>query len=214
MLTIDVISDVICPWCFIGKRRLEKAWATARHRPLAPVPAQPGHAPRGHRPEGLPHQEIRELGAVAGARRPGGRRRAGRGDRVQLRPAWPARRTRSTRTGSSGSPASGAFRTRWSRPCSWPTSPTAATCPTGRRSLRWRPGPGSTGPRWTSCSRATRGWMSSGPGRNRPAASACRACRSSSSTEGRPVRCPAARVVPAGVRAGGRGGRGRGGVRG
>jgi predicted DsbA family dithiol-disulfide isomerase len=27
-LTIDVISDVICPWCFIGKRRLEKAIAT------------------------------------------------------------------------------------------------------------------------------------------------------------------------------------------
>jgi predicted DsbA family dithiol-disulfide isomerase len=25
MLTIDVISDVICPWCYIGKRRLEKA---------------------------------------------------------------------------------------------------------------------------------------------------------------------------------------------
>lgn len=24
-LAIDVISDVICPWCFIGKRRLEKA---------------------------------------------------------------------------------------------------------------------------------------------------------------------------------------------
>ena len=27
-LTVDVISDVICPWCFIGKRRLEKAIAT------------------------------------------------------------------------------------------------------------------------------------------------------------------------------------------
>jgi predicted DsbA family dithiol-disulfide isomerase len=26
-LTIDIISDVICPWCFIGKRRLEKAIA-------------------------------------------------------------------------------------------------------------------------------------------------------------------------------------------
>jgi predicted DsbA family dithiol-disulfide isomerase len=26
-LTIDVYSDVICPWCFIGKRRLEKAIA-------------------------------------------------------------------------------------------------------------------------------------------------------------------------------------------
>lgn len=24
-LTVQVISDVICPWCFIGKRRLEKA---------------------------------------------------------------------------------------------------------------------------------------------------------------------------------------------
>src|SRR5580692_3801347 len=24
-LAIDVISDVICPWCYIGKRRLEKA---------------------------------------------------------------------------------------------------------------------------------------------------------------------------------------------
>ena len=27
MLTVDVISDVICPWCHIGKRRLEKAIA-------------------------------------------------------------------------------------------------------------------------------------------------------------------------------------------
>jgi len=27
ILTVDVISDVICPWCFIGKRRLEKAIA-------------------------------------------------------------------------------------------------------------------------------------------------------------------------------------------
>jgi predicted DsbA family dithiol-disulfide isomerase len=26
-VTIDVISDVVCPWCFIGKRRLEQALA-------------------------------------------------------------------------------------------------------------------------------------------------------------------------------------------
>lgn len=26
-LTIDVVSDVVCPWCFVGKRRLEKALA-------------------------------------------------------------------------------------------------------------------------------------------------------------------------------------------
>jgi len=27
-ITIDVVSDVVCPWCFIGKRRLEKAIAS------------------------------------------------------------------------------------------------------------------------------------------------------------------------------------------
>lgn len=33
-LTIDVISDVVCPWCFIGKHRLEKALAL---KPDVPV---------------------------------------------------------------------------------------------------------------------------------------------------------------------------------
>jgi len=33
-LAIDVFSDVVCPWCFIGKRRLEKAVAL---RPDVPV---------------------------------------------------------------------------------------------------------------------------------------------------------------------------------
>src|SRR5215467_11116973 len=39
-LPIDIVSDVVCPWCFIGKRRLEKAIAlkpeisvTVRYRP-------------------------------------------------------------------------------------------------------------------------------------------------------------------------------------
>ena len=27
MLTLEVFSDVICPWCYIGKRRLERAIA-------------------------------------------------------------------------------------------------------------------------------------------------------------------------------------------
>jgi predicted DsbA family dithiol-disulfide isomerase len=30
-LTIDVISDVVCPWCYIGKRRLESALAALSH---------------------------------------------------------------------------------------------------------------------------------------------------------------------------------------
>ena len=26
-LSIDVYSDVVCPWCYVGKRRLERALA-------------------------------------------------------------------------------------------------------------------------------------------------------------------------------------------
>jgi len=33
---IEVISDVVCPWCFIGKRRLETALRTLRQRGGAP----------------------------------------------------------------------------------------------------------------------------------------------------------------------------------
>jgi predicted DsbA family dithiol-disulfide isomerase len=33
-LAIDVVSDVVCPWCFIGKRRLEKALALAPDIPV------------------------------------------------------------------------------------------------------------------------------------------------------------------------------------
>ncbi|HET7381373.1 MAG TPA: DsbA family oxidoreductase [Pseudolabrys sp.] len=31
---IDVVSDVVCPWCFIGKRRLEKAIALTPNTPV------------------------------------------------------------------------------------------------------------------------------------------------------------------------------------
>jgi predicted DsbA family dithiol-disulfide isomerase len=45
MLTVDVISDVICPWCFIGKRRLEEALngrpASVRWHPFQLNPEMP-----------------------------------------------------------------------------------------------------------------------------------------------------------------------------
>lgn len=31
-MIIDVWTDVVCPWCFIGKRRLEKALSTFEHK--------------------------------------------------------------------------------------------------------------------------------------------------------------------------------------
>jgi predicted DsbA family dithiol-disulfide isomerase len=33
-MPIDVVSDVVCPWCFIGKRRLEKALALVPDIPV------------------------------------------------------------------------------------------------------------------------------------------------------------------------------------
>jgi predicted DsbA family dithiol-disulfide isomerase len=38
-LSIDIVSDVVCPWCYIGKRRLERALELYRaRRPDAPAP--------------------------------------------------------------------------------------------------------------------------------------------------------------------------------
>lgn len=38
-LTIDIVSDVVCPWCYVGKRRLERALELYRaRRPDAPAP--------------------------------------------------------------------------------------------------------------------------------------------------------------------------------
>ena len=150
MLTIDVISDVICPWCFIGKRRQEKALgnrpASVRWHPFQLNPDMPR--------EGIDRKTTGPGSSGAGSGRRNSTPRWPQPDEARgsrsTSTGRPAPRTRSTRTGSSGSPASGACRMRWSRPCSWPTSPTAATFPTGRRSPRSRQGPGSTEPRWTS----------------------------------------------------------------
>ena len=30
MLTVDIVADIVCPWCFIGKRRIETAVAMVR----------------------------------------------------------------------------------------------------------------------------------------------------------------------------------------
>src|SRR5688572_4781385 len=34
-ITIDVVSDVVCPWCYVGKHRLEKALAMLPERKFA-----------------------------------------------------------------------------------------------------------------------------------------------------------------------------------
>jgi len=63
-INVDVVSDVVCPWCFIGKRRLERAVATlpdidvaVRWRPFQLDPSIP--------PGGMDRREymIRKFGS-------------------------------------------------------------------------------------------------------------------------------------------------------
>ncbi|MEU6718925.1 DsbA family oxidoreductase [Nonomuraea sp. NPDC046802] len=64
-LTIDVWSDVVCPWCFIGKRRLDTALAAFEHRDTVTVRFRSfqldPNAPR-ESTETLPERTRRDLG--------------------------------------------------------------------------------------------------------------------------------------------------------
>ena len=48
MVKLDIMSDPICPWCYIGKAHLDRGAGRAPRPPvrdrMAPVPAQPRHA--------------------------------------------------------------------------------------------------------------------------------------------------------------------------
>lgn len=68
-LTIDVVSDVMCPWCFIGKRRLEKAIGEVPAIPVA-VAWHPFQLDPTIPPEGRDRQAYLEekFGGADGAR--------------------------------------------------------------------------------------------------------------------------------------------------
>ncbi len=40
-MQIEIYSDVVCPWCFVGKRRLERALGTAGYAPQAHIAWRP-----------------------------------------------------------------------------------------------------------------------------------------------------------------------------
>jgi predicted DsbA family dithiol-disulfide isomerase len=58
-LTVDVISDVICPWCYIGKRRLEKAVRALGGRHPVAICWYPFELNPRLPPEGLDRREYR-----------------------------------------------------------------------------------------------------------------------------------------------------------
>ena len=60
LLAVDIVADLICPWCYIGKRRLDRAVAMRPDlriervwRPFQLVPDLP--------PEGMPHSSYQQL---------------------------------------------------------------------------------------------------------------------------------------------------------
>jgi hypothetical protein len=67
MIKLDILSDPICPWCYIGwseprPRARGAARPPFRHR-MAPVPAQSRHAAGRHGPPRLSRGEIRRQGS-------------------------------------------------------------------------------------------------------------------------------------------------------
>src|SRR4051795_5719713 len=138
-LEISVTSDVICPWCFIGKRRLEKAVAAVEGRhevrvrwlpfQLNPTMPKGGISRREYRTRKFGSWErsleldarVIEVGKSEGIHFAF--------DRIERTP-----NTLSTPTGSSGWPTRRAFRMRSWRRCSGPTSPRAGTSATTRSS--------------------------------------------------------------------------------
>jgi predicted DsbA family dithiol-disulfide isomerase len=59
-VTIEIASDVICPWCYIGKRRLEKALELLKDEVDAEIRWLPFQLNPGMPKEGLPREEYRK----------------------------------------------------------------------------------------------------------------------------------------------------------
>ena len=59
-LQIEVASDVVCPWCYIGKRRLEKAIELLQDEYDVEVQWLPFQLNPGLPPEGIPRAEYRK----------------------------------------------------------------------------------------------------------------------------------------------------------
>ncbi len=55
-LTIDVVSDVVCPWCYLGKRRLERALDLVPATPVV-IRWRPFQLDASVPPEGMDRQE-------------------------------------------------------------------------------------------------------------------------------------------------------------
>lgn len=56
-ITIDVVSDVVCPWCYLGKKRLDKAIDTVKDELAVAVTFRPYQLNPDMPPEGVDHKK-------------------------------------------------------------------------------------------------------------------------------------------------------------
>ena len=66
-ITIDVVSDVVCPWCYIGKKRLEKAIESVKEDVSVAVTFRPYQLNPDVPAEGVDHKKhlAEKLGGAA-----------------------------------------------------------------------------------------------------------------------------------------------------
>ena len=86
-LIIEVVSDVICPWCYIGKRRLGKALTTLAGQVSAEVRWLPFELNPTMPPEGMPRAAYRaaKFGSVERGRELDARvAREGKGEGIEF----------------------------------------------------------------------------------------------------------------------------------
>ncbi|HEV7246861.1 MAG TPA: DsbA family oxidoreductase [Shinella sp.] len=65
-ITIDVVSDVVCPWCYLGKKRLEQAIETVKDELAVAVTFRPYQLNPDLPPEGVDHKKhlAEKLGGI------------------------------------------------------------------------------------------------------------------------------------------------------
>ena len=56
-ITIDVVSDVVCPWCYLGRQRLEKAIDNVKDELAVAVTFRPYQLNPDMPPEGVDHKK-------------------------------------------------------------------------------------------------------------------------------------------------------------
>lgn len=57
-VSVDVVSDVVCPWCYLGKARLDKAIAAVSDDIGVHVTWRPYRLNPDYPPEGVDHQKV------------------------------------------------------------------------------------------------------------------------------------------------------------